>query len=116
MVVEVDPPTTTTDTTIGVDWDEPDLVGSSGDDGFMVVTIGIWSCKYVSCVIDFEAKMMTVAWWPVLMASCGRRNTVYGKRSRAPKEHSKGRMDVIGWDFVLYNRWSAMASSTSRLQ
>ncbi|GJU33931.1 zinc finger BED domain-containing protein RICESLEEPER 2-like protein [Tanacetum coccineum] len=41
---------------------------------------------------------------------------VLGERSRAPKEHSKGRMDVIGWDFVLYNRWSAMASSTSRLQ
>ncbi|GJT20848.1 retrovirus-related pol polyprotein from transposon TNT 1-94 [Tanacetum coccineum] len=29
----------------------------------------------------------------------------YGKRSRAPKEHSKGRTDIIGWDFVLYNRY-----------
>nr|GEX74448.1 hypothetical protein [Tanacetum cinerariifolium] len=29
---------------------------------------------------------------------------VQGKRSRYPKKHSKGKMDVIGWDLVLYNR------------
>ncbi|GJZ26755.1 F-box protein [Tanacetum coccineum] len=27
-----------------------------------------------------------------------------GKRGSAPKEHSKGRMDVVGWNFVMYNR------------
>nr|GEX28003.1 hypothetical protein [Tanacetum cinerariifolium] len=25
------------------------------------------------------------------------------KGASAPKEHSKGRMDVIGWNFVMYN-------------
>ncbi|GJW81889.1 60S ribosomal protein L32-1 [Tanacetum coccineum] len=27
------------------------------------------------------------------------------KRGNAPKQHSKGRLDVIGWDFVMCNRW-----------
>ncbi|GKB45204.1 hypothetical protein Tco_0890146 [Tanacetum coccineum] len=27
-----------------------------------------------------------------------------GKRGNTPKEHSKRRMDVVGWNFVMYNR------------
>ncbi|GJV40287.1 hypothetical protein Tco_1418727 [Tanacetum coccineum] len=34
--------------------------------------------------------------------------SVLGERSRAPKEHSKGRIYVIGWDFVLYNRFAVV--------